>query len=319
VACYPEWNTESKGIGLVLLPTGTETCSGALLNNTNQDFRPFFLTAFHCIDENCDGEISTAEANAVKNWAFRFHYKKTTCTGNTIYNWITYNYANLRTFRLGWETDVALVELQSTNFSNSGVRFLGWDRSGNTPLSGTGIHHPKGNLMKISFDIKNTMSSNNNPISWRDCTNGGAISPVNTHWVVKYRNGTTEGGSSGSPLFDQNKRVIGQLHGGGAGCPDEPYGTVTKYYGQLHKSWWLIGMWLNPTNSGQLTLDATCPTRINLTNQTITTNQTFTSECKAYIKNVTVSSSAKLTITAADGTTIDGPFEVKLGSQLEVK
>lgn len=50
VACHTDWSTESDGVVQILLSTGTELCSGSMLNNTNQDYRPFILTAFHCID-----------------------------------------------------------------------------------------------------------------------------------------------------------------------------------------------------------------------------------------------------------------------------
>jgi len=62
----------------------------------------------------------------------------------------------------------------------------------------------------------------------------------------------------------------------------------------------------------------TSPT-VNFTNQTVTTNQTITSQCNIYIKNVTITNNAKLILDPFYKTTIDGPFEVKLGSQLEVK
>jgi len=50
IVCYPAWNNESDGVAQILLSSGTELCSGSLLNNTAQDYRPFILTAFHCIE-----------------------------------------------------------------------------------------------------------------------------------------------------------------------------------------------------------------------------------------------------------------------------
>jgi len=255
-----------------------------------------------------------------KNWAFRFHYKKTTCNGSTIYSYITYNYAN---FRAAWDpTDFVLMELLSvTGHANSGIRFLGWDRSGNTPLSGTGIHHPEGDLMKISFDNHNLIS-NSNTLTW---TGGRPTSPTNTHWIVEYDNGTAEGGSSGSPLFDQNHRVIGQLHGGVFGCP-----PVIKLYGQFHRSWsgggtndTRLSNWLDPNNIGVTYLDdshiplCTSPI-INFINQTVNTNQTVTG-CYINVQNVTVTNNKKLILDAIEGTTIIKDFEIQLGSELEIK
>ncbi|MBA4408156.1 MAG: hypothetical protein C0397_01880 [Odoribacter sp.] len=45
-----------------------------------------------------------------------------------------------------------------------------------------------------------------------------SISPVNTHWTTSINDGALEGGSSGGPFFDQNNRVVGQVHGGVIGC-----------------------------------------------------------------------------------------------------
>ncbi|MBE5316080.1 MAG: proprotein convertase P-domain-containing protein [Xanthomonadales bacterium] len=66
--------------------------------------------------------------------------------------------------------------------------------------------------------------------------------------------GTTEGGSSGSGLWDQNKRLVGQLHGGSAACGND----LSDYYGRLSVSWNGGGSaatrlrdWLDPSGSGQ--------------------------------------------------------------------
>jgi len=60
------------------------------------------------------------------------------------------------------------------------------------------------------------------------------------HWLVKWAQttngwGVTEGGSSGSPLFDNNKRVIGTLTGGNSDCSNQS--TATDYYGKFSKHW----------------------------------------------------------------------------------
>ena len=62
---------------------------------------------------------------------------------------------------------------------------------------------------------------------------------------------------------------------------------------------------------------ASCTTT-NFTNQTVTANRTITG-CEINVQNVTVQNNAKLTLDAENVTTINGPFEVKLGSQLEIK
>jgi V8-like Glu-specific endopeptidase len=229
VACYPAWDTQSNGVAVVLLSSGTSICSGSLLNNTAQNGIPYFLTAFHCIDANKDQSLSSAEKTAATNWAFKFKYKKTTCNGSTVATTTTYNNAY---FRAAWNnTDFALMEIANV-ITDYSLSFLGWDRSSTASSSGTGIHHPGGDVMKISFDDNSLTSS------------------MTYFWKVDYNNGTTEGGSSGSPLFNSNKLVIGQLLGGESGCA-----PVTKYYGRFDLSWTGGGTndtrlknWLDPLN-----------------------------------------------------------------------
>jgi V8-like Glu-specific endopeptidase len=310
VACYPDWETESNGVALILLSTGSSVCSGSLINNTSQNYKPLFLTAFHCVDVySPHGSIDSTEIARAENWGYRFNYKTTTCNGSVISTTYFYNHAY---FRSAWQpTDFTLMELIDPIMHPA--TFLGWNRTGNNPSSGTGIHHPAGMVMKISFD-NNALTSYTNIINWSDSTQ----SPANSHWTVVYDNGTMEGGSSGSPLFDQNHRVVGQLHGGSSGCP-----PVTKYYGKLNLSWTGNGTdnsrlsnWLDPNNTGVTILDGMGCTTVNFTNQTVSANTTVTG-CNINVQNVTVTSGAKLTLDAA-GATLSN-VEVQLGSQLEIK
>jgi hypothetical protein len=229
IKCYPNWDKQSDAVALVLLSNGDELCSGALLNNTAQNFRPFFLSAFHCIDigdpdipwyndpDEDDGELDTYEITEAENWAFRFQYKVTECNGNTVRTSHTYNRAY---FRAAWNTtDFSLMELKNSPLENDEISWLGWDRRGYVPSDVTCIHHPAGDVMKISKDNESPVKSLNQ-----------------THWFVDdWKVGTTQGGSSGSPLFDQNKRVIGQDHMGDGYDPCHP--EKGTYFGAFHSSW----------------------------------------------------------------------------------
>lgn len=46
------WQTEKNGVCQMTLPIGNYIyiCSGALVNNTAEDLKPYILSAFHCID-----------------------------------------------------------------------------------------------------------------------------------------------------------------------------------------------------------------------------------------------------------------------------
>lgn len=264
VACYPTYENESKGIALVLLSNGEEWCSGSLLMSTNLSFDPYLLTAFHCIDTNHDNTLSTAEKSVASNWMFKFCFKKTTCNGSSLATSYTYNKAD---FCAAWfSTDFALMKIKGNVSQNSNLTWLGWDRSGNTPTSGAGIHHPAGDVMKISIE-NNTFSTTSSDLG-------------NNGWTVNYDYGILEGGSSGSPILDQNKRVVGQLYGGTHHA--NLCLQTDGWYGKFYKSWTgnttdddtKLSNWLYPINTGQTTMNSCHPISI-VGNPNILTSNTY--------------------------------------------
>lgn len=80
-----------------------------------------------------------------------------------------------------------------------------------------------------------------------------------------------------------------------------------------------IGKWLDPNTTGALTLDGQehCKTT-NYISKTVITNQTITG-CDIYSRDVTVTNNKKLILEALDEVTIDGNFEIGVGSELEIK
>jgi hypothetical protein len=57
---------------------------------------------------------------------------------------------------------------------------------------------------------------------------------------------------------------------------------------------------------------------VNVSNRTITSNDTITG-CVVNVSNVTIQNNAKVKIDAVNNVSINGSFEVKLGSELEIK
>ncbi|MDP3431737.1 MAG: T9SS type A sorting domain-containing protein, partial [Bacteroidota bacterium] len=255
VVCYfPAWEDEADGVVQILLSDGTEWCSGSLLNNTAQDYRPFILTAFHCIDGNLNGTLSAGEIEDAEEWLVRFRFRHTTCGGSTFANVISYDDTN---FRAACNTtDFALVELQDNIindiYSVGAKVWLGWDRTGNTPSHGTYVHHPSGDVMKYAYDEGSLLETNY----------GGTTSGQN-YWYTHLNGdndvGTFEPGSSGSPVFDQNSRVVGQLRGGNPGCSS----SKQFWHGCFYRSWTenstndtRLSNWLDPGNTGATTLNS---------------------------------------------------------------
>jgi hypothetical protein len=231
-----DWQDDKRAVAMILTQGGSRICSGSLINNVEQDLTPYFLTANHCLG----GE---------QTWVLMFNYESPSCSnidgpldqtvsGTTLLA----NYAS---------SDFALLLLDENPSAEYDVYFAGWSRE-NVPTSwAVGIHHPSGDIKKISFD--------DDPVT---STNYLATSGT-THWRVDdWENGTTEGGSSGSPLFDNNHRVVGQLHGGYASCWD----IRADWYGKFSMSWDGGGTssnrlrdWLDPNTTGVMHLDGTYP------------------------------------------------------------
>ncbi len=229
-----DWQIEKKSVALIL-DGGFAACTGALVNNTANDGTPYFLTANHCYAAN------------VGSWVFVFNHETTGCTGNTGPTNQTVSGSVLRARNAG--SDFCLLELNSVPPANYNVQYSGWDASdANTVSSAVGIHHPSGDLKKISFE--------NDPVTQGNW--GGA----QTWDVAQWDDGITEPGSSGSPLFDQNHRIIGQLYGGGSACNGNTENGQGDSYGRFGVSWdtgataaTRLREWLDPGNSGVLVLD----------------------------------------------------------------
>ncbi len=217
---------------------GSVFCTGFMVNNTAQDRRNFFMTAYHC------GIRSNNAGSMVVYW----NYQNSTCGGN---GGNFSEFTTGATFRAGWSTsDFTLVELNSAPNPAWGITYAGWDHSSADATSAVAIHHPSGDVKKISFEYQPTSTT-----SYLGTSVPGDGTHVRiTDWDV----GTTEPGSSGSPLFDQNHHVVGQLHGGYAACGN----NLSDYYGRFSLSWTGGGSsstrlsgWLDPLGTGASSLD----------------------------------------------------------------
>ena len=227
------WQTPKKSVALIT-NGGFAVCSGALVNNTSEDGTPYFLTANHCLGNP-------------NSWVYYFNHESSTCDGNTGPTDQSISGGTLLVN--SGASDVALIELSSAPPASFDVEYAGWDASGSAPTSSVGIHHPSGDVKKICFDDDAPYNS----------TAGGA----QVWWIDAWESGVTEPGSSGSPLFDQNQRIIGQLYGGAAACSGSVNNGAYDYYGRMDVSWGVgLSGYLDPLGTGQLFLDS-YPTNSN--------------------------------------------------------
>ncbi|EHQ25546.1 T9SS type A sorting domain-containing protein [Mucilaginibacter paludis] len=245
------WVSESNGVAMILLSSGDRLCSGSMITDVCQDLKTYFLTAFHCVDSiTPDATLSAGEKNAVGGWLFRFNYKSPTCSGSEDYDYLTYNGS---TFRAAYQqSDFALVELMATPLANSGIYYNGWSRSTTGASSSVMIHHPKGDVMKISTD-NNAVATNSSTLNFYLGSGTVSFGP-GTHWQAVMTSGGAEQGSSGSPLLNQNHQIVGQLHGGTGTCPGDA--NFQQLFGRFDVSWDGGGTadtrlkdWLDPGNT----------------------------------------------------------------------
>jgi len=227
---------------LVVVEEGMGFCSGSLVNNTQQDGRPYVLSAFHCQDG------FTPEFDF---WRFDFNYESQGCV-NPQEEPAPNSLLGCREVAGYQASDFLLLEMDEPVPSSYNVFYNGWSRKDTVTSSSINIHHPLGDIKKLTV-IDRSSQVFDSSIEW----DNDVITPPDHHLIVQYEDGTFELGSSGSPFFDQNGRIAGQLHGGSANC-----GSNTAYFGRIAVSWEGGGTpqtrlkdWLDPNNTDRLVLD----------------------------------------------------------------
>jgi hypothetical protein len=232
------WQDIKRSVMLITASNNTRLCTGTLINNVRQDSTPYVLTASHC--------------NLATNSIFVFNYENSSPNCNTSADGsLAYSISGAFDRAESSYSDFKLFELSQTPPSSYQVYYSGWNADEQAAYEATSIHHPSGDIKKISQDYDTLRSTFYLPPT------------QNTHWQVgNWETGTTESGSSGAPLFDQNKRIVGQLEGGGANCNN----NLNDYYGKFSLSWDYnlasnrqLKIWLDPDSTNTLQLDGMDP------------------------------------------------------------
>lgn len=262
------WQDEKTAVAMILV-NGNRYCTGSLINTTDLSQVPYFLTADHCLGgwANEDIKYDADTLPNIDHYSFYWNYEAPGCVNTTVEP--PHNVTNGATIVANNSySDFALLRLAEDPqyLSNYTPYYLGWDHSGDSGDPGVCIHHPRGDVKKISTVDGLPISSGWNGTNY------------NSHWSVGWKStlnghGMTQGGSSGSPLLNAAHRVIGQLHG--SNCQDCTNLNGRSNYGKFDVSWTgnsnnsiqrRLNCWLDSLNTGVQTMEALriIPTTISM-------------------------------------------------------
>ncbi|AMR27649.1 hypothetical protein A0257_11455 [Hymenobacter psoromatis] len=200
-----DWQTESNAVALILLPNG-QYSTGTLLNDNCKSLTSNFLTAYH--------SVNGMDANRM---VFRFQYKSPTCAGAEPTNYISFSGAQI--VASYQPTDFALLRLNQRPPTGSPIAYVGWNRAVTPATSAASLHHAAGDVMKISL------------------APSGVQPFLSNYWHADFAVGTTQPGSSGAALFDQNHLVVGQLYGDATNDTRDYCVKHDGDYGRFDLSW----------------------------------------------------------------------------------
>lgn len=213
----------------------TYVCTGTLVNNIEYDATPYILTAAHCVcnqtvaetvvtyfnfELSSDGfsptPFQTLFGADILAFPTRTHHNQ----GRTVYGTAIED-------RIYNDYDISLLKLSAIPPKSYLPYYLGisLDTKNNINKVAT-IHHPEGNEKAIALS--------NMPPYQDSYPVSDEIFIENTHWHIDtWHQGYTETGSSGAPLINQAKKLIGVLSGGYAEC-QSPY---DDYFQMVSKVW----------------------------------------------------------------------------------
>jgi hypothetical protein len=218
------WSNEKRSVALIV-SGGSAICSGALINNTENDGQPLFLTANHCLGN-------------FNSWVFYFGHESEECVDLAEAD--QFQISGCHSIAEDTQADLRLLELHQPIPRNKNVYFSGWKVGTHYAKSAIGIHHPLGDFKKICFEDD---SIHRVKFGEEDLADEGEF----WHVPAFDRQTMVEIVSSGSPLFENGKIIGVMSHSSSPNvCGNE------AFYGALDHAWPEFEKFLNPNNSDQL-------------------------------------------------------------------
>ncbi len=216
----------------------TGLCSGTLVNDSTTSSTPYFFTANHCLDnDDTDVGASKAQPAAVAATINTYWFFQTSVCGQDTANKVNFVLVAGGAKLLGRGVDFDWTLVRLNNAPPAGATFAAWNAS---PLSeagaaAAGIHHPEGDLKKISQGTTQGFQT---------------FDDGSSYIAMQWTQGATEPGSSGSGLFTYNPNqnyyeLRGALYGGNSACDARQQGA-TDVYSRLDVALPMLRQYLTP-------------------------------------------------------------------------
>ena len=254
VSCSDVPEYSRRCVALMMI-NGTNLCSGSLINNSLNDGTPYFLTAAHCFTNASD---TLSSGYLASTCVYYFNYETPHCLPN-VQGTLEMSLSGSSIQAMNSSNDMVLVKLDEMPPLEYNPYFAGWNISSTIDEKVHVVHHPAGDVKKYNRSLAT-------PIPHTFVITETKLN-ANAHWLVNnWEQGVTEGGSSGSPLFDSKSRIIGALTGGyePSGCNEK---NRDAFY-RLNNTWKgrnetrSLYNWLDPAFSNKIAINGLEPYQI---------------------------------------------------------
>ena len=241
VVCPEGDDFEDQINSTIRVTMGSGLCSASIINNTANDRTPYVLFADHCV------------SGSASSYVFHFNYQSNTCTGTSgSLNQSVSGSTLLASEDINAGPDFALLEMTSNIPDSYNPYYAGWSKSSSSPQNVFGVHHPGAGIKKITQE-------------------GTSVNANGYYWEFQYNDGRVIPGSSGSPLFDENKRQVGiasYIYTNYCDPSPDCYcdQQYSHGYGRFDTAWDLgLQQYLDPINLGVNFIDGISISGINIT------------------------------------------------------